>query len=465
MFHLRGIGVRWMTRRTTARILIGIAAALVVFILFYAYQFVIVGTAYTAHLLCSGVFVSERSPESVVATDLTADDLAPLRYLSADVGAHRVTASFHGLAPRTAFYRDGLGCVIADDEPPSPRAWHDAHAIVESRWPGPPPGWDGAVLERALDWAFAEPDPARMRRTRAVVVVQDGRLLAERYADGVGPDTRLLGWSMGKSIVNALAGILVKRGALSLDAPLPVDAWPGGDPRHAITLGQMLRMSSGLDFDEDSIDPRGGVLYMLLRAPDVPAYAASATLGAPPGTHWSYSSATTNIITGAMRRVVGDAEYATFPRRALFDRIGVSRAVMETDGRDNFIGSSFVWATARDWARFGALYANDGVWGSERILPEGWVAYSRTPAPADAHHRYGAHFWLKIADNYQQPSREVVFPPDAFHAVGHEGQFLTIIPSQRLVIVRLGLTRHAGVWDQREFVRRILEGIRRRSEP
>ena len=163
-------------------------------------------------------------------------------------------------------------------------------------------------------------------------------------------------------------------------------------------------MSSGLDFAEDSINPRGGVLYMLLRAPDVPAYAATSPLAAAPGTRWRYSSGTTNLIAGAMRRVVGAADYAAFPRRGLFDRLGMHSAVLETDAQGNFIGSSFMWATARDWARHGQLYLDDGVWEGERILPQGWVTYSRTPAPAAPDERYGAHFWLKIADAYLGPA-------------------------------------------------------------
>jgi CubicO group peptidase (beta-lactamase class C family) len=217
-------------------------------------------------------------------------------------------------------------------------------------------------------------------------------------------------------------------------------------------------MSSGLDFDEDSINPRGGVLFMLLRAPDVPAYAAMSPLAAAPGTRWRYSSATTNVITGAMRRVMGDA-FLAFPRRALFDPIGMHSAVLETDAHGNFIGSSFMWATARDWARLGQLYLDDGVWEGARILPAGWVTYSRTPAPAAPDRRYGAHFWLKIADAYRRASPSFALSADVFHAVGHEGQFVTIVPSRRLVVVRLGLTRKAGAWAHDEFVARVLHAL------
>jgi CubicO group peptidase (beta-lactamase class C family) len=430
---------------------------------FYAYQFFVIGSAYVAHMLCSGVFVSGRTQESVIASDLTADDLATLRYVSTrvDAGAHLVTAHVFGLARRTAVYREGLGCTLSEDDSPSSKASGLAHVDRDT---STSPSIDASAdrqrkLNEVLDWAFAEPDPQHQRRTRAVVVLDDGRLLAERYADGFTKDTPLIGWSMAKSVVNALAGILVGKGSMSLDAPVAVDAWPAGDPRRAITLNQLLHMSSGLDFAEDSINPRGGVLYMLLRAPDVPAYAALSPLAAAPGTRWRYSSATTNVITGAMRRVVGEADYAAFPRRALFDRIGMHSAVIETDAHGNFIGSSFMWATARDWARLGQLYLDDGVWEGERILPQGWVTYSRTPAPAAPDRRYGAHFWLQIADAYRRASPSFELPADAFHAIGHEGQFVTIVPSRRTVIVRLGLTRNAGAWAHDEFVSRVLGAL------
>ena len=437
-----------------------IAAVAVATLGFYAYQFFIIGSAYVAHMLCSGVFVSGRTQESVIASDLTADDLAPMRYVSARVDRERrrVTTSVFGVAARSAIYRDGLGCTLSDDDrSKSTVAGYFGHDAFPK--PADTPSTERQrQLTEVLDWAFAEPDPSRLRRTRAIVVLQDGRLLAERYAEGFTTDTPLIGWSMAKSVVNALVGILVGKGAWSIDAPLAIDAWPAGDPRRAITLDQLLHMSSGLDFAEDSVNPRGGVLFMLLRAPDVPAYAAMSPLAAAPGTRWRYSSATTNLISGAIRRIVGDADYVAFPRRALFDRIDMHRAVLETDARGNFIGSSFVWATARDWARFGQLYLDDGMWNGERILPEGWVKYSHTPAPAAPDRQYGAHFWLRIADGYRR-TPPVALPADAFHAVGHEGQFVTIVPSRRVVIVRLGLTRTPGAWAHDEFVARVLHAL------
>jgi len=326
-----------------------------------------------------------------------------------------------------------------------------------------PPSVDGAPspderLRPVIDRAFTEPDPERPRHTRAVVVIHDGRVVGERYANGFTNETPILGWSMTKTMINALVGILVKQGRLALDRPAPIPEWQDPrDPRHAITLDHLLRMSSGLEFDESTWNPVSDVTVMLLGRPDAGLYAARKSLAAPPGTVWQYSSGTTNIISRAIRAVLNDdAMYAEFPRRALFDRIGMSSALIETDASGAFIGSSFGYATARDWARLGLLYVNDGVWEGERILPEGWVAYTRTPAPADPLERYGAHVWLKVADNY---SGDAVLPADAFHATGHAGQFVTMIPSAHLVVVRLGLARYPNAWDQTAFVRDVLNAL------
>ena len=197
---------------------------------------------------------------------------------------------------------------------------------------------------------------------------------------------------------------------------------------------------------------------MLFSEGDVAAYAASAELDSLPGTKWQYSSGPTNIISRVLREALrDDAQYLAYPRRALFDRLGMSSAVMETDAAGTFVGSSYMHATARDWARFGALYAQDGIWNGERILPAGWVAYTATPVPADREQRSGAHFSLKVPPHYG--GNDARLPVEALHAVGHEGQFVTIVPSRELVIVRLGRTRHRGAWDHAGFVREVLAAI------
>jgi CubicO group peptidase (beta-lactamase class C family) len=317
-------------------------------------------------------------------------------------------------------------------------------------------------VKAALDEAFTEPGAIPSRRTRAVVVVQHGRVVAERYAPGYNADSPLPGWSMTKSVVNALVGVLVREGRLALDEPLRVPEWAtAGDLRGGITLRQALQMSSGLQFTETYGNPLGDVLWMLFGTGDAARFAASKSLAAPPGTQWSYASGTTNIIARALRHAVGggDEDYWLFPRRALFEPLGMASAVLEPDAAGDFVGSSFMLATARDWARFGTLYLQDGIWGDKRVLPEGWVRFSAAPAPAAPDGVYAAHFWRRLGRDAYAPSGEEGLPPDAYHAIGHEGQIITIIPSHRLVVVRLGLAVGRGAWDHAAFLRRLL-GVR-----
>jgi len=450
-----------------------VALAAAIAVLFYGFQLAAIGTAYAAKILCSGIFVSQRDAQSLLGTDVSADYLSFLRHIDVQVdrGSREVTATFFGLAKRKAVYREGQGCAVIHGEaaePPTPRTDGSIDRLREQRAvmneldtvDRLPPELDQSRLDAALEWAFLEPDPALPRRTRAVVVVYRGRLVAERYADPFTKDTPLNGWSMTKSVVNALVGVLVKEGKVSLSDSVAIPEWRGSsDARRKITLEQLLRMSSGLQFHESYSNPLADVTYMLLGVPDAAAYAAAKPLEAEPGTRWSYSSGTTNIIAYAMRQIVGDSDYLEFPRRALFDRLGMTSAVIETDAAGTFVGSSFMYATARDWARFGLLYLRDGVWSGQRILPEGWVAYTRTPAPNAPDQQYGAHFWLRIPKGHRCGNESRPLPADAFHAIGHEGQFITIIPSRDLVLVRLGLTRYPCAWDQQMFVHLVLAAL------
>jgi CubicO group peptidase (beta-lactamase class C family) len=456
------------------RLVIGFAGLAVIVILGVALDRAIrlasIGAAYKAKMLCSGVFVSGRDPQALLA-DLEVDDLAMLRYVSASIdrASGSVTATLLGIVTRRAVYRDGLGCALAFDRrtPDGTATRGDAReatatTISPSQRAEDTPAADipdRTRLDTVLQHAFDEPNPLGLRRTRAIVIAHGGHIVAERYAAGIGPETPLIGWSMTKSVMNALAGILVKDGRLSLDGRVSVPEWGNADdPRGPITLDQLLRMSSGLQFDEDMSDPQRDVIHMLLGAGDTAAYAAGKRLTSTPGTAWQYSSGTTNILARVIRNVLADdRDYWAFPHRALFKPLGMTGAVMETDAAGTFIGSSFMFATARDWARFGMLYLQDGVWDGRRILPEGWVAYTRSPAPSDSRRHYGAHFWLAVPDEYR--GKDEGLPEDAFHAAGHEAQFVTVVPSRHAVIVRLGLTRYADAWDHVSFVRDVLAAL------
>jgi CubicO group peptidase (beta-lactamase class C family) len=452
-------------RRALPLVLAGLAGTA----LYYAHSVIAIGLAYEAKTLCSGVFVSGRGPEAVLAEDVAADDLAFLRHFDATVDRARglSRAGFlGGLVERQAVYRPGLGCTLVHDGRPAIPAGLELPEPAPAP-AGPPdrmiadlaPG-ERARLDAVLDWAFAEPDPERPRRTRAVVILGDRGILAERYAEGFGPETPLPGWSMAKSVVNALVGILVQEGKLGLDRPVAAPEWQApADPRGRITVGQLLTMTSGLEFGEIYGNPLQDVTRMLLDRPDAAAYAADKELAAEPGTAWAYSSGTTNLLSRTLRRTLGDAAYRDFPRRALFGPLGMDGAVFEPDASGTFVGSSFLYATARDWARFGRLYLRDGLWEGRRLLPEGWVGYSTTPVPQAPEGQYGAHFWLKLPEIYRTPGDILPLPQDAFHAVGHEGQFVSVIPSRRLVVVRLGLSRQPHSWAQDAFLSRILEAL------
>jgi CubicO group peptidase (beta-lactamase class C family) len=448
------------TKRLAIRAALGaVLAVALVLGAWHAGGLLAIAVAYKAKMLCSGTFLSGRDPDALAA-QLQTEDLAVLRYIDTvvDRAERSVTANGFGIVRRQAVYRDGLGCALVLDGlvPPRLRVEHLPPAVRKPASEVPP---DRSKLDAVFTRAFSEPDPERPQKTLAVVVVSRGRVVSERYAPGIGPETPLPGWSMAKSVMNALAGILVAQGRLALDAPVPIPQWQGsGDPRARITLDQLLRMSSGLRFDEDMSSPRSDLMRMLLGVGDAAALAMDNELVAAPGTKWQYSSGTSNILARVVRNAMQDeSAYLTFPRRALFDRLGMSGAVLETDASGTFVGSSYMYATARDWARFGMLYLQDGVWNGERVLPEGWVAYTTSAAPADPGKRYGAHFWLRIPDEYR--GSDAGLPAGTYHAVGHEAQFITIVPSRNAVIVRLGHTRYAGAWDQSAFVRDVLAAL------
>jgi CubicO group peptidase (beta-lactamase class C family) len=420
-------------------------------------------TAYKAQMLCSEVFILGRRADDAAAR-LAIDDLRLLRWIgtSVDTQWRVVQTRVFPLAARRARYDRSFGCVLEQSDgrrvgrPPSKAEPSRANPTVDSI--AALPATNRAALNAALDDAFSEPDSSHSRRTRAVVVIQHGAIVAERYADGFGPETPFIGWSMTKSVVNALVGVAVGEGILKVDAPVPLRAWKtSGDPRARITVSDLLHMSSGLRFDEREGDPSSDVLRMLFREADMAAFASAKPLAANPGSHWRYSSGTTVILSRALREALGDSSYWMLPYRALFEPLGMNHALIETDASGTFVGSSYMYATAREWGRFGRLYLQDGVWQGRRILPAGWVDYSRTPARAAPGGIYGAHFWLSTPKEYRGPP--VPLPSGIFQAVGHEGQFVTIVPSRDVVIVRLGRTRNASAWSHDPFVAAVLEAL------
>jgi len=435
-------------------------------------------SAYYAKTLCSGVFLAKRDEQQVVFEDVLAGRSFGLRYWHREIYRDRnlVNITLTGFPPaeRNALYRPGLGCTLVTGtsikvlheqmkgfSPPLPAAhstalWPQGNGVALS---GSREGVDAQKLTNAMDAAFAEPNQSAKRRTRSVVVVHKGRIIAERYGEGFGPDTPQVGWSMGKSVLNALIGTLVADGRLRLELNRLMPQWLGaGDPRSAITLDNLLRMVSGLDFDEPHASMLSDVRKMLFLKGDAAAYAAEEKLKSPVGSSWFYSSGSSALLSSAMRTALGgsQAQYFSYPRKALFGPLGMHSAVMEPDAAGTFLAPAFVYASARDWARLGLLYLNDGVWEGKRILPEGWVQTSLMPTPGSGG-QYGAHLWLKIP-GFLRPETPSVHPPpeDAFFMLGIDGQMVAVIPSLQLVVVRLGLSRKRSAWDHEAFLHELL---------
>lgn len=308
-----------------------------------------------------------------------------------------------------------------------------------------------AAATPAQDAAIAALFAPAAAETRAVVVMQDGRIVAERYGRGYGPANRFISWSMAKSVTATLVGMLVDAGKLRLDDPAPVPEW-AKDGRRAITLRQLLHMSSGLRHDElgkpDVQDSDTNRALFSDRSADMLGAAVAAPLTAKPGTDYEYSSQTSVILAGIVQRTIAPGVNAPAARRKAMRDFMVARlgAVMpslicEYDARGTMIGGSLCHATARDWARFGQLYLDGGKFGGRQVVSAAWVAFVRTPAPTNP--GYGGHFWINRAN--PAAKRPALFPdqgpPDTFSPVGHLGQFVTITPSKRLIVVRLGKTQ------------------------
>ncbi len=404
--------------------------------------------AFAAKTVCSGLFVAGRPLASLRAEELGLDQPAVLGLcrISIDHANRSVRAGFPGLVARHAVYRDGLGSALAMETPRQRlRAQARPQPRLSSDWPA------AIVHPERLAHAFCEADPARPQRSRAAVVLRRGELIAERYASGFDADTPQLGWSLSKTAFAAMLGAAVQQGYLSLDQRALLPEWRG-DERSRISLRQLLQMRSGLAWAEDYASSQSEVMQMLFATGHTARYAVTRALAQAPGSRWLYSSGTSNVLSRVLQQALGESRYADWPRRSLFAPLNLASAVFEADADGLFTASSYMYASARDWARIGQLLLQDGVWRGERLLAEGWMDFCTDPAPGSAG-EYGAHLWLQLGE--WGPPGSPPLPGDAFHAVGHEGQFISVLPGDQLVVVRLGLTRHAGSWNQAAFIDRL----------
>jgi len=434
-----------------------------------------------AILMCNGLFTSGRTLEQVFTQELaylpnpvgTAEGGEYL--INHELKAVAVGGTESGTVIRAAF-REGIGCVVmAPDQDfddinslpvleltypggdPSTMPWPDGDVVGKQALPD---SIDPQALRAASDWAFNRESPEQV--TLSLIVVYKGEIIHERYADGINMMTRTRTWSTAKSIASTLFGILVDDGRLELDAPLGIEWLPkvGGqdnDPRNAITLRHVLNMSSGL-YPVDSFGMEyatGSGLAYWAGASSVDG-ARRRALIREPGTIWDYENYDTLLAVYAMKQALGNVEtYARFPREALLDRIGMRNTLVSTDRFGDFIFSSQVYTTARDLARFGLLYQQGGTWQGERLISEEWIEFERTPAPATAQrgNMYGAQFWLV-------PDKRNDVPKSAYSTAGNRGQYVVIVPSAEMVIVRRGLDYGKQGFNRWDLTREVLKAIK-----
>lgn len=423
--------------------------------IYYAWNMFPVVAGYGAKILCTCVYVQGRNEQDVINAEFNTL-LGKVGSASVNREDSSATGSVLFFSSKKAIYRKGLGCTLVnglDEEELRAQkfigketlainqdtiAWPDGNVTSDSL----DPGINKVALDKVVGDSFVDQDPKLAINTRALLVVYNGNIIAEKYAEGFSATTPQMGWSMTKSITNALIGILVKKGKLNVDEAAPIAEW-ADDDRKNIKLNDLLRASSGLEWSE-KYDRPSDATEMLFRKGDAGAYALSLKAKKKPNELFYYSSGTTNILSKIIRDKVGDDAYHKFPYQQLFNKISMTSAIIEPDAYGTFVGSSFSYATARDWARFGLLYLNDGVWNGEHILPDGWVKYTTTPAPAAKRGEYGAQFWLNAGAKDNPANRSYPsLPTDTFLADGYEGQYVIIVPSKKLVVVRLGLSQKA----------------------
>ncbi|QBR92715.1 serine hydrolase domain-containing protein [Nocardioides euryhalodurans] len=421
--------------RIVRRLLLGLFLFLLVALVagyWWQRPLLLTGTGYAAHNACALETIAGRDdPED----DLPPNPLVPvLRTATTDDGA--VQGSILGLLARQrAFATDGFGCTLADEAPelPDPLAVTTTNPYADVPEPTPAPDTEAAVAR-----AFGDDLDAGAREelgTRAVLVMQDGELVAERYAEGFDATTPQLGWSMSKSVTSLVVGRLVAEGEVSLDDDDLRPEWRG-DERSTITVRDLLSMTSGLAWDE-TYDLGTPITRMLYLEPDMGDYVASQELAHQPGTHLQYSSGSTTLLCDILGERTGLG--ANLPRETVFAPLGMSSAVLEPDASGTPVCSSYLWATPRDWAAIGQLALQDGEWEGEELLPEGWMAETTTAVDAGGEREgYAAGWWAnELPDGTLV---EPTLPADAYFAEGHDGQWIVVVPSEDLVVVRLGFT-------------------------
>ncbi|MGG6893916.1 serine hydrolase domain-containing protein [Rhizobium sp. BR 315] len=423
-----------------------------------------VGDGYAAKIVCSNTFVAKRDPAQVLADDVQAPGNPALKLIQVSVDRDDgvVRARFLGMfAPNYALYRGALGCTAVPDgdlqaarsavflnkvkSPKNDALWPDGDTVNLAE------GEEGTKLANIV----ANPDLAGPAM-RALVVVKDGHIVAEAYGDGFSKATPLIGWSMTKTVNAAIIGRLMLAGRMSFDDKNLLPQW-SADARKEIKLSDLLAMESGLAFNE-SYGNVSDVTRMLYLDPDTTSIAANARQVSAPGERFSYSSGTGILLSRLwMNRLPNLSAAISYPREALFGPLGMHSAVLEADERGTYVGSSYLYANARDWARFGQFLLQDGVWKGSRLLPEGFVGAMRTPTTASEGVYSQVQAWLAGPGG---SNAQFGLPADTFWLTGHDGQTIAIVPSANLVVVRMGLTPSWADYRPQILLKRIMDVIK-----
>ena len=437
-----------MKKKTILRIVLAVLAAALLGGCLYLNSLLPIITGYAAKNLASDVFVSGREPADVEALDL---HFSFIKFTRNKVDFENKTVTSRFLWGKSvAAWREGYGVTLLRGKKATELQAEKYPLAPEAEGPDFLEPGDSALTARLAPIAKALVDDHAYNGTPfAFVVLHEGKVVAERYREGLNARTRLLSWSMAKSFTNALAGIMYGDGLVDIFAPTGIPEWQG-DERAAITLNDLMQMQSGLEWNED-YGNRSDVNLMLHREKDMGLYAIDKPLEHKPGTFWYYSSGSTNIVMRYLRgKFASDKEFLTYYRERLFAPLGIHNAVFEPDMSGTPVGSSYLYITAREFASFGQLYLGDGVFQDLRILPEGWVGYTVTPA-SDSKDGYGSFFWLN-KDKFWPD-----IPEDMFNCQGHDGQEVFIIPSKDLVVVVLGYSpKPDRVVDWNALVRDII---------
>lgn len=437
--------------KTLKRILLLIAVALILVVM-VNYPKLNIISGFSAKSTSSSVFVANRT---LAFTDATDNNFSPINLAADKVNADEkyATASTLGLLTRKAVYREGLGSVlVTKDFDTSKKQLIPKRSISNDSIAYP----YGNAPQK--DSVFSNVDYKKLNtvvsslfedryETRAVLVLHKNQIIAEKYGKGFDKNSRILGWSMTKSILSTVYGIMQYQGKLNVQDKAPVAEWQK-DERKDITLHNLLQMNSGLEWDEN-YDAISDVTKMLFLEKDMTKMQREKPLAATPNTSWNYSSGTTNLLSGILRQELGtQQEYLDYWYTELIDKIGMNSMILETDMAGHYVGSSYAWATARDWGKFGSLYLHKGNWNGTQIFAPEWAEYVAQPTPT-SNGTYGAQFWL----NAEGEMKDV--PTNMFYADGYQGQRVYIFPDEDMVIVRFGLKKY----DENTFLKGILESI------